>query len=206
MSKKLFLASSFKDVAGILEKVESDLKGKTVTFIPTASKVEKVTFYVSSGKKALEKLGLIVDELDVATATLEEIRLKLQNNDFIYVTGGNSFYLLHELKKSGADKIIIDEVNKGKLYIGESAGAIITSPNIQYIEKMDSVKKALDLSNYNALDLVDFHTVPHHTNAPFKKILENIIADYSGKLNLKPISNKQAIVVSGNDVEVQVND
>ncbi|MEG1982011.1 MAG: Type 1 glutamine amidotransferase-like domain-containing protein, partial [Clostridia bacterium] len=92
------------------------------------------------------------------------------------------------------------------LYIGESAGAIITSPNIQYIERMDSIKKVPDLSDYNALGLVDFYTVPHHTNAPFKKIVENIIADYSEKLNLKPISNKQSIVVSGNDVKVKVND
>jgi dipeptidase E len=36
--KKLFLASSFKDVANLLENFANEsLKGKTVTFIPTAS-------------------------------------------------------------------------------------------------------------------------------------------------------------------------
>ncbi len=49
--KKLFLSSSFKDVAGLFENFEKDLKGKTVTFIPTASVVETVTFYVKCGKK-----------------------------------------------------------------------------------------------------------------------------------------------------------
>ena len=81
--KKLFLASSFKDVANIFADFEKDLKGKTVTFIPTASKVEKVVFYVNSGKKALQKLGLIIDELDISTASNDEINSKLRNNDFI---------------------------------------------------------------------------------------------------------------------------
>ena len=133
--KKLFLASSFKDVANIFADFEKDLKGKRVTFIPTASKVEKVVFYVNSGKKALQKLGLIIDELDISTASNDEINSKLRNNDFIYITGGNTFFLLQELKKTGADKIIIDEINKGKLYIGESAGAIVTSANVEYAKK-----------------------------------------------------------------------
>ena len=140
--KKLFLASSFKDVANIFADFEKDLKGKTVTFIPTASKVEKVVFYVNSGKKALQKLGLIIDELDISTASNDEINSKLRNNDFIYITDGNTFFLIQELKKTGANKIIIDEINKGKLYIGESAGAIVTSANIEYAKRMDDVKKA----------------------------------------------------------------
>lgn len=49
--KKMFLVSSFKDVVGIFEKFEENLRGKRVTFIPTASNVEKVVFYVDSGKK-----------------------------------------------------------------------------------------------------------------------------------------------------------
>lgn len=53
--KKLFLVSSFKDVVNIFTDFEKDLSGKTVTFIPTASKVEKVIFYVNAGRKALEK-------------------------------------------------------------------------------------------------------------------------------------------------------
>lgn len=199
--KKLFLASSFKDVANIFADFEKDLKGKTVTFIPTASKVEKVVFYVNSGKKALQKLGLIIDELDISTASNDEINSKLRNNDFIYITGGNTFFLLQELKKTGADKIIIDEINKGKLYIGESAGAIVTSANVEYAKRMDDVKKAPNLTEFNGLNLVDFYVIPHYTNFPFEKTVEKIIEDYSSKLNLSPISNKDAISVVGNKID-----
>lgn len=199
--KKLFLASSFKDVANIFADFEKDLKGKTVTFIPTASKVEKVVFYVNSGKKALQKLGLIIDELDISTASNDEINSKLRNNDFIYITGGNTFFLLQELKKTGADKIIIDEINKGKLYIGESAGAIVTSANVEYAKRMDDVKKAPNLKEFSGLNLVDFYVIPHYTNFPFEKTVEKIIEDYSSKLNLSPISNKDAILVVDNKID-----
>jgi dipeptidase E len=201
--KKLFLSSSFQDVTNIFTEFEKDLIGKSVTFIPTASIVETVTFYVTSGKKALEKMGLIVDELEVSTASTDEITSKIKQNDYIYVTGGNTFYLLQELKRTGADRLIIDEVNAGKLYIGESAGSIVTSPNIEYAKGMDSEKEAPDLDNLDALGLVDFYTVPHHTNQPFKKAAQSIIDTYSATLPLSPISNHDAILVRGNNLEIK---
>lgn len=200
MMKNLFLTSSFKDVIPLFKEVKSNFQGKTVTFIPTASTVEEVVFYVEAGKKALEDLGLIVEELDVATETLGEITATLKKNDFIYVTGGNTFFLLQELKRTGADKLLLEEIAKGKLYIGESAGAVITSPNISYIQSMDSVKKATNLTNYDALNLVNFYTLPHYNNAPFKKITQQIIADYTDDLKIFPISNCEAIVVQDNVV------
>jgi len=195
--KKLFLTSSFKDVVSIFEKLELDFKGKTVTFIPTASLVEKFVFYVTAGKKALEKMEMVVDELEISTASSAEIKNKLAKNDFIYITGGNTFYLLQELKRTGADKLIVEQVENGKLYIGESAGAIITAANIEYAKVMDSIKKAPELENYDALNVVNFYTVPHCTNFPFKKAAEKIIDTYSEKLSLLPISNNQAILING---------
>lgn len=201
--RKLFLSSSFKDVAPLLfDFVKEDIKGKTVTFIPTASVNEKVKFYVGSARKAFEKMGVIVDELELTTATNEEILNKLKRNDYIYVSGGNTFFLLQELKRTGADKIILDEINSGKLYIGESAGSIIVSPNIEYVKDMDDCKVASDLNTLEGLSVIDFYPVPHYTNFPFAKAVEKIIAKYESKINLYPINNSQAILVEGNDIQV----
>ncbi len=201
--KKLFLTSCFKNVANVFSEFESNLKNKTITFIPTASTVEKVVFYVNSGKKALEKLGLTIDILEVSTASYSEIKTKLKNNDFIYITGGNTFFLLQELKRTGADKIIVEEVNSGKVYIGESAGAMIVSSNIEYAKHMDSIKKAPSLTKYDSLGLVDFYPVPHYESAPFKKVAQSIIDSYSATLNLAPISNHDAILIHGNDIRIE---
>lgn len=198
--KKLFLTSSFKDVYLIFKNFQNDLNGKRVTFIPTASIVEDVVFYVKEGKKSLEKLGLIVDELEISTANTEEIERKIKNNDFIYVTGGNTFFLLQELKRTGADKLIISEVENGKVYIGESAGSIVTSNNIEYVEDMDNIEKAPNLKEYSGLGLINFYPIPHYNCFPFKKIVQNIINKYTSNINLMPISNKEVILVNGDEV------
>jgi dipeptidase E len=202
--KKLFLASSFKDVANRLTPFAGeDIKGKTVAFIPTASIPETVKFFVSSGRKALEKLGLIVDELEISTALNEEISGKLQNNDYIYVSGGNTFFLLQELKRTGADKIIAEQINAGKLYIGESAGSMVVSPNIEYAKDLDSCKKAPNLDTFAALNIIDFYPLPHHTNFPFKKAVEKVISKYESTLTLYPISNSQVILVDETNVKIE---
>jgi dipeptidase E len=200
--KKMFLVSSFKDVVGIFSHfMDESLHGKTVSFIPTASIPESVTFYVEAGKKALEKLGLIVDEVELTTLSHEVIASKLKQNDYIYISGGNTFFLLQELRRTGADSLIVEHIASGKLYIGESAGAIIVSQNIAYVKGMDDYEK-LSSSDYTALNMVDFYPLPHHTNFPFKKIVEKIIMDYQADLKLCPISNTQAILVKGNEVVI----
>ncbi len=201
--KKLFLSSSFDDVAHRLPAFIGDkLAGKVVSFIPTANVPQDYDGYVVSARAAFEALGLIIDELEVSTASASDIQSKLTQNDYIYVSGGNSFFLLQELKRTGADQLIIDQVNQGKLYIGESAGSIITSPDIAYISAMDSTKKAPELTSTQGLHLVEFYTLPHATNEPFEDDAQEIIAAYGDKIKLNPISNDQVILVLGDSIHV----
>lgn len=51
MHKKLFLSSYLKEVAALLPECAGELSGKRVVFIPAASVVEKVAFFVKSGKR-----------------------------------------------------------------------------------------------------------------------------------------------------------
>lgn len=201
--KQLFLSSSFMEVADLLpDFTNSDLKGRKVTFIPTAAKHEEVNFYVEDGRKALEEMGLLVDDLEISTADPSEIVSKLQNNDFIYVTGGNVFFLLQELKKTGADRIIVEQIMAGKLYIGESAGSVILSPNIEYIKDMDDPNAAPELDDFEALNIVDFYPLPHKNSFPFEETVEEIISKYQASLLLEPFSNSQAILICGDKVKV----
>ena len=200
---KLFLASSFADVVALFVKsAQTELKGKTVTFIPTASIHEDVTFYVDAGKKALEDLGLIIDILEISTATKNEISSKLESNDFIYISGGNTFFLLKELRRTGADELIKEQINRGKPYIGESAGSVILSPNIEYVKEMDDFNAVPDLASFSSLNVIDFYPLPHYTNFPFQDSTQKIISNYMDAINLIPFSNAQAILVEGDKVEL----
>ena len=204
--KRLFLCSSFADVANLLiDFANEDLKGKIIAFIPTASLTESIRFYVKTGKKALEKVGMIVEEVEITQFSNEEISSILHKCDYIYITGGNTFFLLQELKRKGVDKIISEQVKSGKLYIGESAGAIIASPDTEYMKNVnfDPIEKAPELEDYSSLGLVDFYTIPHYGNFPFKKKGEKVIQLYNEKLQLIPISNKQAIFIEDSNIQLK---
>ena len=200
--KKVLLVSMTNNVTDLLKKAEPELEGKTVTYIPTAAIAEEIEGMAEAEKKMLEALGLTVDELEVSTASGENVREKLTKNDIIFVGGGNTFFLLQELKRSGADRVISGEVEKGKLYIGESAGAIAACPDIGYSAEMDAPEKAPDLTDYSGMNLVDFYVVPHLGHPEMGPEAETIIEKYSDKLDLKVIDDYQAILVEGEQVRI----
>ena len=195
--KKLILVSMLYQVTDLVRKAEPELAGKTVTYIPTAGIVEEIDGMIENETNTLQSLGLKVDVLDVSSASYESIVSALTKNDIIFVGGGNTFYLLQELRRSGADKIVVQEVNKGKLYIGESAGAVIACPDIGYCSGMDSPEKAPDLTDYTGLGLVDFYIVPHIGNEEMGEAAKKAVEEYNSRLDLKIITDRQVIQVDG---------
>ena len=200
---KLFLSSFFSSVAGLFPKFAGkECIGKKVVFIPTASLTEKFAFYVGADRKALQKLGMAVEDLEISSVSNEEIAKGLSAADYIFVSGGNTFFLLQELKRNGVDKMIINHINNGKMYIGSSAGSVVLSKDIGYFKFMDSPNAAPDLNgNYSALSLVDFCIVPHFNNFPFKKVAAKTVKEFSATLDIRAISNNQVITVDGDKVE-----
>ncbi|GAB6109971.1 Type 1 glutamine amidotransferase-like domain-containing protein [Fusibacter bizertensis] len=198
---KLFLTSFFKCVAQQLKNYTSCV-GEKLIFITTASKVETVDFYVAEDREALRQLGFIVEELDISVVNPDAIREKINNCDCVFVEGGNTFYLLQELKRTGTDQMLLSHIKNNKMYIGASAGSIIASKSIEFIKGMDDSSYSQSLEDdYSALNIVDFYIVPHYKNAPFEKAADKIIQEYSGVLQLYPISNHQAIVVNEDKIE-----
>lgn len=201
--KKLFLASLFKDVLQVfIEFANDNLEGKTVTFIPTAALPDKLDFHIQYSKELLSKIGFIVDELEISTAAYSDLENKLENNDYIYVTGGNTFFLLQEMNRSGAGDLIKKQINAGKLFVGESAGAILLAPNIEYSKDTDNPLAAPLLKTFEGLNMIDFYPVPHYKNDPLKEAVEIIISKYARKLPLIPFGNSQAILVTGHEKQI----
>lgn len=199
---KILLVSLLHSAAHLLKRVDPELKKKTVTYIPTACNKEKLKFIYKLRIWSIRSIGWEVDELDIATASYEVIKAKLEKNDVIFVAGGNTFYLMQEMKRTGADKLIINEVKKGKFYVGESAGAIVAGPNIEYASLMDSKQTAPDLSDYSGLGLVDFYVVVHAHSLSLNKAVKAIINTYSSILDLRVIRNNQAIFVNDKNIEL----
>ncbi|MCL2663325.1 MAG: Type 1 glutamine amidotransferase-like domain-containing protein [Oscillospiraceae bacterium] len=200
--KKLFLASSFDGVASLLPGfIGEDLSGKKVAFIPTAGKLEENTFYVDADRKALEELGLIVEDLDVSSVLCDEAKDRINNSDYLFVCGGNTFFLLQELKRRGIDKLVIEHINKGKPYISTSAGSLIMQKKI-INDNADRVEDAPDLKgDFSALSIIDFYIYVHYGHNYYGND-DECIDKYYSNLELIKINDKQVVTVTGEKVEV----
>ena len=199
---KLFLCSHFSSVGSLIKE---EMENKKVAFIPTASLHEGYTGYVGSARKLFKKLGASVTEIDISTEAYSTIQAVFEDADVIYFTGGNSFFLMDQLRKTETDELLKKELANGKLMIGESAGAIICAPTIQYIEQMDEKPEDYSQEDNEGLDLIDFYVLPHYLTAPFKKITERIMAEFSD-LNICAINNHQAIIVNDEGSKVICKD
>ena len=199
---KLFLCSHFSSVGSLIKE---EIDNKKVAFIPTASLHEGYTGYVGSARKLFKKLGASVTEIDISTEAYSTIQAVFKDADVIYFTGGNSFFLMDQLRKTETDELLKKELANGKLMIGKSAGAIICAPTIQYIEQMDEKPEDYSQEDNEGLDLIDFYVLPHYLTAPFKKITERIMAEFSD-LNICAINNHQAIIVNDEGSKVICKD
>ena len=196
---------AFTHFSSVGSLIKEEIENKKVAFIPTASLREGYTGYVGSARKLFKKLGAIVTEIDISTEAYSTIQSVFEEADVIYFTGGNSFFLMDRLRKTGTDGLLKKELANGKLMIGESAGAIICAPSIQYIEQMDEKPEDYSQEDDAGLDLIDFYVLPHYLTAPFKKVTEKIMTEFSD-LNLCPINNRQGIVIDGEGSKVICKD
>lgn len=100
--------------------------------------------------------------------------------------------------------MIKEQIADGMVYVGESAGAVITAENIDYIRLMDDKEVAGELSDTVALQEADFYVLPHVGEEPFAEIAQVILNTYGDKLNLLPLNNRQAVLVEDEEVKVLV--
>ncbi|MDI6666751.1 Type 1 glutamine amidotransferase-like domain-containing protein [Leuconostoc falkenbergense] len=147
-------------------------------------------------------LGYQIDNLDVANEDTDSVVFKIQQAEILFITGGNTFYLLQELKRKNLLPLLVEKIQSGTPYIGESAGAIILAPSIEYNKIMDSPKLAPELLDYSALGITNFYTLPHYIESPFTKTVQETYNNYHTRLNLMTINNHKAIIVIGDNYRV----
>lgn len=120
--------------------------------------------------------------------------MRVQACDVIYIRGGNPFFLLQELNRTGAVQAIVELVQAGKVYVGESVGAAILSPDVRYMDRLDEVAAAPSLDSTRALGLVGDYPLLHCGNSPFKDTVEAVLQAYQGQLKLQATSNQQSAI------------
>ena len=88
---------------------------------------------------------------------------------YIVVLGGNTFKLLHLVKKYHLDEFIRTQVSDGAVYLGFSAGAYLACDNIEYVKNFDSNDYISD-GNFKALGLTSKYVLCHFNYRGNKEI------------------------------------
>ncbi len=201
--KQLFLCSYFAGVKKLFSDYakEKNLENK-VLFIPTAGNQEDYTAYIDEAQQTFRDLGFEIEVLDIASCDREIAQAKIFQSKILYVSGGNTFYLLQELKKKQLPSLIKEQIRDGLVYVGESAGAIITAKDIDYNKLMDDKTVATELYDTAGLDEVDFYILPHYGEEPFADSSKKTFEMYKKQLELLPLHNHQAIIVNDEQIDI----
>jgi len=84
-----------------------------------------------SSSQLQTRLGARVQLVDCAHDSAEYLAEVLQRSHCVYVLGGNTFYLLWHMRRSGLDAMIQRRVlQEGAVYVGCSAGSIVAGRSI----------------------------------------------------------------------------
>ncbi|HLC81065.1 MAG TPA: Type 1 glutamine amidotransferase-like domain-containing protein [Candidatus Nanoarchaeia archaeon] len=200
---KLLLTSAGFENAKIGRKFV-ELVGKPaseirVVFIPTASRTKEESRYADEARKEILNTGVRGENIKTLNLDHHISYPEIKDFDAIYVCGGNTFFLLHQARKTGFDKIIKQFLNDGKLYVGVSAGSILVCPTTELAVPYD--KNDLGISDFTGLNLVDVVIAPHYSDKGKDK---EIIKKYGKRLayEIIALTDQQAYLVLGQNAEI----
>ena len=138
--------------------LKDELKNKKLLYITTAVDGEK-----SDNKDWVTKEYKTILDLGFTESNITEYKIgndiNIDEYDVIYVMGGNTIYLLDMVRKYNFGEVIKKFINKGKIYIGSSAGSQILGSTI----KLNAVYEDnfVGMTDFTALGIIDKEIVPH---------------------------------------------
>jgi dipeptidase E len=188
------LASNLSDAFATIRTFFADRVTGNLLFIPTAAIGEG--WYPDDGTdvQPFRDMGFSVTMFDAAE--VETIATDfLDAYQAIYVSGGNTFFLLKHLKRTGLFDAILTAVTGGKIvYMGSSAGTVVATPDISYAAGLDN--PALGDGNNTGFAFVDYSILPHIDHESFGEQVRQLVADWKetdGKV--VPMTDGQVIIL-----------
>ncbi len=165
------IAGAFFDLVG---KKPQDI---SLVFIPTASNLEE-------GDKGwfindlinLKNLDLkSIDIADISAVDKDVWLPKFKDADVLFFEGGNTYHLMRWINKSGL-RDILPEMLENKVYVGVSAGSMVTAVDLALKQAQEIYGEDLDeTEELPGLNFIDFYFLPHLNNKYFPNInKENI--------------------------------
>ena len=142
----------------------------------------------------MKQLGLSVEVVDLRNYSDDNtLKQKLASYDLIWAMGGNTFNLRYEMRRSGFERIIRELLDKGVVYGGDSAGALVAGISITGIESADKPQFAKEVIN-EGLNLVPFFFLPHVDSPGYAHVIPIFKGLHQGNDNIIELKDSQAFI------------
>lgn len=170
-------------------------KSKPCLYIPLAMTQEKYDGcykWISGELKSID-----ISNIDIVRSAEELSTKNLDDYSFLFIGGGNTFKLLHDLKKFGTFENISDYINNDGIVFGGSAGAIIFGKDLEACKIAD--KNEVNLKDIDGFDILNgISLLCHYTNQTPEK-------DAKSKQYLLELSQHRTSVALPEEVTLFVN-
>lgn len=137
------------------------------------------------------EIGFQKENIMVVDASKAVRQVKIA--DYIYITEGNTFKILDRICKYGITEAIKESVERGCVYIGASAGAMLAGTSVEEALNMDENRTLLD--DFTALGLYDGLILPHLEKSELKRYIANSPGITKRYKNIVNVANEEIRVL-----------
>ena len=176
------------------------LKNKDILYIPIA--IDKVKHPYDACLEWIKgELGDYGD-FNITLFTEEDLK-NISYDDLlkfggIFIGGGNTFYLLQQLRLTGFDIKLVKLLNETDIpVLGGSAGAAIFAKSIKTTELYD--ENIVNLKDLNGLDMINGSNIWVH----YEDSMKDLVREYTDLLKTKIIylREDEGVYVKGKEIE-----
>jgi dipeptidase E len=160
----------------LFELVGKKPEDTTLVFVPTASNVEPdekewfIKDIINIHKQGFKEIYVT----DISAVPESIWKPQFEAADVLFFEGGNTYHLMDWMNKSGLASTI-REYLKTKVYVGLSAGSMVTAPSLNIMLNAIIYGEEANRPEMKGLGLVDFLFLPHMNNPHFgPRIKENL--------------------------------
>lgn len=207
---KLYLSSyRIPDVDRLAQLVGKPADEVSIALIPNAgdyyaprAKAYKIndilTYHRSKGLVRTD----VVDLINHRNPML--LKQELAAYDVMWASGGNTFCLRQEMKRSGLENFISELLDDGIVYGGDSAGAVVVGTSLRGIESVD-IPDFTEEPLYDGLGLLESVIIPHVGNEYFEEANQHTRDQHKGQ-DLIELSDAEALIVDGEAHDIVTTD
>lgn len=190
----------------LFELTDKKPENTTVVFIPTASNLAEgdKDWFIDDLINLKKQNFKAIEITDISAVDKKIWKPSLERADVLFFEGGNTYHLMRWINKSGLSKML-PELLKDKVYVGVSAGSMVTNPDLALKLSQDIYEEdMLETEELKGLNLVDFYFLPHLNSEWFEKVRKENIEKVARELNrtLYALDDDSALKIVDDKIEV----